>query len=116
MSTGIIGEFMPMEKIEKGIAAAAEKLANNDASFDAAARGILTTDTVKKVASRTLTLTDKEVRLVGFAKGAAMIGPNMATMLGLLLTDAPPDGRFGSANAPWRRPTRVSTVSASKGT
>ncbi len=88
MSTGIIGEFLPMEKIEKGIADAAGRLAGDEASFDAAARGILTTDTTKKVASRTCVLGGREIRLVGFAKGAAMIGPNMATMLGLLLTDA----------------------------
>ena len=89
MSTGIIGEFLPMEKIEKGIADAAKQLAAEETAFDAAARGILTTDTVTKVASRQLTLGGREIRLLGFAKGAAMIGPNMATMLGLLLTDAP---------------------------
>ena len=89
MSTGIIGEFLPMEKIQKGITDASERLSRDETSFDAAARGILTTDTVKKVAARKLNLGGREIRLVGFAKGAAMIGPNMATMLGLLLTDAP---------------------------
>ena len=88
MSTGIIGEFMPMEKIEKGIAAAAGCLGDDAASFDAAARGLLTTDTVTKVAARAITIGGKEVRIVGMAKGAAMIGPNMATLLGLVLTDA----------------------------
>ncbi len=88
MSTGIIGEFLPMEKIEKGIASAAQRLGDDADSFHAAARGLLTTDTVTKVSARSLTIGGKEVRIVGLAKGAAMIGPNMATMLGLILTDA----------------------------
>ncbi len=88
MSTGIIGVFLPMEKIEKGIASAAGRLGADADSFDAAARGILTTDTAAKVSARALTIGGKEVRIVGMAKGAAMIGPNMATMLGLILTDA----------------------------
>lgn len=88
MSTGIIGEFLPMETIEKGIASAAQRLGDDADAFDAAARGILTTDTVTKVSAQSLTIGGKEVRIVGMAKGAAMIGPNMATMLGLILTDA----------------------------
>ena len=88
MSTGIIGEFLPMEKIEKGIASAAGVLSADADSFDAAARGLLTTDKVTKVSAKSLTISGKEVRIVGMAKGAAMIGPNMATMLGLILTDA----------------------------
>ncbi|HEX7380226.1 MAG TPA: bifunctional glutamate N-acetyltransferase/amino-acid acetyltransferase ArgJ [Pirellulales bacterium] len=89
MSTGIIGEFLPMEKIATGIAAAAERLAADDASMVAAARGMLTTDTRHKLAGRTLQMGGREVRVMGMAKGAAMIGPRMATMLGLILTDAP---------------------------
>lgn len=89
MSTGIIGEFLPMEKIATGIAAAAERLAADDASMVAAARGMLTTDTRHKLAGRTLQIGGREVRVMGMAKGAAMIGPRMATMLGLILTDAP---------------------------
>jgi len=88
MSTGIIGEFLPMEKIEKGIGEAADRLGSTLEHLDAAASGILTTDTVTKIVSRSLTFGGKEVRLLGFAKGAAMIGPNMATMLGLVVTDA----------------------------
>lgn len=89
MSTGIIGEFLPMEKIATGIAAAAVRLAADDASMVAAARGMLTTDTRHKLAGRTLQMSGREVRVMGMAKGAAMIGPRMATMLGLILTDAP---------------------------
>ena len=88
LSTGIIGEFMPMQKVAGGIAAAGQKLGSDPESLVAAARGMMTTDTVEKLAGRTLNLASGEVTLVGMAKGAAMIGPNMATMLGVLLTDA----------------------------
>ena len=88
MSTGIIGEFLPMEKIEAGIPAVAEKLGSTDEHLDLAARGILTTDTVTKVAGRTLKIDGRTIQLTGIAKGAAMIGPNMATLLGLIMTDA----------------------------
>ena len=88
MSTGIIGEFLPLEKIEPGIHAVAGKLGSTLEHLDLAARGILTTDTVTKIVSRSLQIGGQEVRMTGFAKGAAMIGPNMATMLGLIMTDA----------------------------
>lgn len=88
LSTGVIGNFMPMDKIAAGIRDAAAKLAASDSDLVAAARGMLTTDTTHKLASRTLTLAGKTVRITGMAKGAAMIGPNMATMLGVILTDA----------------------------
>jgi glutamate N-acetyltransferase / amino-acid N-acetyltransferase len=88
MSTGVIGQFLPMETIAAGISAAGEQLGDDEESLIAAARGMMTTDTVEKLACRTLKLASGEVRLVGMAKGAAMIGPNMATMLGILLTDA----------------------------
>jgi glutamate N-acetyltransferase/amino-acid N-acetyltransferase len=88
LSTGVIGEFLPMEKIEAGIQAAAKLLGNNEDALVAAARGMLTTDTTHKLAGRTLTLGGRTVQITGMAKGAAMIGPNMATMLGVVLTDA----------------------------
>jgi glutamate N-acetyltransferase/amino-acid N-acetyltransferase len=56
--------------------------------LDAVAHAICTTDTRIKVASRLLTLDGGEVRVTGFAKGAAMIGPNLATMLAFIVTDA----------------------------
>jgi glutamate N-acetyltransferase/amino-acid N-acetyltransferase len=89
LSTGIIGEFLPMDKIEQGISAAAVKLGNSEASLVSAARGMMTTDTVEKLAGRTLSLGGRDVQITGMAKGAAMIGPNMATMLAVILTDAP---------------------------
>ncbi|MFO0901014.1 MAG: bifunctional glutamate N-acetyltransferase/amino-acid acetyltransferase ArgJ [Pirellulales bacterium] len=91
MQTGIIGEFMAMPKFEAGIAAAANQLAANAAALDSASRGLMTTDTVPKVFGRQLKIGGGEVRVLGLAKGAAMIGPNMATMLGLVLTDAAVD-------------------------
>ena len=89
MSTGIIGEQLKMDKVETGIAAAASSLANDDEAFIAAAKGIMTTDLVHKVSGRELTLGGHTVRVSGMAKGSGMIGPNMATMLGVVLTDAP---------------------------
>lgn len=88
MSTGIIGEFLPMEKIRRGIAMAAAALGDDQQAFDAAARAIMTTDVTKKVAGRKITIAGRPVSIVGMAKGAGMIGPKMATLLGLVLTDA----------------------------
>jgi len=89
MSTGVIGEFLPMDKIEQGISAAVVKLDRTAAALESAARGMMTTDTVPKLAGRSLVIDDREIRITGLAKGAAMIGPNMATMLAVILTDAP---------------------------
>ncbi len=88
LSTGIIGEFLPMEKIAAGIEAAAAKLGDDEPSLLSAARGMMTTDTRHKLAGRRLTLQGRTVHVCGMAKGAAMIGPNMATMLCVVLTDA----------------------------
>lgn len=88
MSTGIIGEFLPMEKIAAGAKLAATRLAEDEAAFMSAVRGIMTTDQYPKFASRELALGGRVIRLAGMCKGAGMIGPNMATMLGVVLTDA----------------------------
>jgi glutamate N-acetyltransferase/amino-acid N-acetyltransferase len=88
MSTGVIGVFLPMDKITAGTTAAAARLGSDEGAFLAAARGILTTDKGMKVASRSLTIGGREVRIAGMCKGAGMIGPNMATMLGIVTTDA----------------------------
>ena len=88
MSTGVIGVFLPMDKIVAGANAAAAKLGTDEAAFLSAARGILTTDKAIKIASRTVNIAGREVRLAGMCKGAGMIGPNMATMLGIVTTDA----------------------------
>jgi len=84
-STGVIGRLLPMAVFETGIPVAAKNLGSDLAAFEAAATATLTTDTRIKTASRQV---GPHV-VAGFAKGAAMIGPNMATMLGFVLTDAP---------------------------
>ncbi|MGL6077060.1 MAG: bifunctional glutamate N-acetyltransferase/amino-acid acetyltransferase ArgJ [Fimbriiglobus sp.] len=84
-STGVIGRLLPMAILEAGIPQTAKKLAPGEEAFSDAAHAIITTDTVIKTASKTL---PSGQIVAGFAKGAAMIGPNMATMLGFLFTDA----------------------------
>jgi glutamate N-acetyltransferase/amino-acid N-acetyltransferase len=88
MSTGIIGVFLPMDKIAAGTTAAAAKLGTDEAAFLSAARGILTTDKGMKIASRSLSIGGTTVRLAGMCKGAGMIGPQMATLLAVVTTDA----------------------------
>ncbi len=87
-STGIIGRFLPMEKLNAGIPKACEQLATDGPAFENAARGMMTTDTFPKFGSRTVEMGGKTVTVYGVAKGAAMIAPNMATMLCVVLTDA----------------------------
>ena len=85
-STGVIMESLPVERIVAGLPAA---LADAQAAHWArAAEGIMTTDTLPKAASRQITLGGKLVTITGISKGAGMIRPNMATMLGFLATDA----------------------------
>lgn len=87
-STGVIGQPLPMSPIERGIRTAAANLADTPAAFDDVAHAILTTDTRIKTATRQIDLDGATVRLTGLAKGAAMIGPNMATMLAFVCSDA----------------------------
>ena len=90
MSTGVIGHHLPMQKIEAGIRDAAAKLDNSEAAFLAASDAILTTDNGRKVLSESaVDAAGNTYRMAGMCKGAGMIGPNMATMLGLVLTDFP---------------------------
>jgi len=88
-STGVIGRHLPMPAVESGIRAAVGRLDASVQSFEHAARAILTTDTRIKVSTRAITVQGTEYHVTGFAKGAAMIGPNLATMLAFVLTDAP---------------------------
>jgi len=88
LSTGVIGEFLPLEKVAAGIAAAAERLGSDDAAALTAARGMMTTDTRPKLAGGTFEAEGTCFTLFAMAKGAAMIGPRMATMLGIVLVDA----------------------------
>ena len=88
-STGIIGRLLPMSTVGPGIVAAAKSLRDDVDALNDFAHSILTTDTKVKVASLEVNLHGTPIRFTGIAKGAAMIGPNMATMLGFILTDAP---------------------------
>ncbi len=89
MSTGVIGRFLDIEKVESGIEQAAKALSSDEAAFLRAADGILTTDNGRKITTRRVHLGQREIRIAGMAKGAGMIGPNMATMLCCVTTDAP---------------------------
>ena len=89
LSTGIIGEFLPMPTVLAGIGQAAELLGDDQRSLVSAARGMMTTDTRPKLCGSTFTAGDRTISVAGVAKGAAMVGPRMATMLGIVLTDAP---------------------------
>lgn len=88
MSTGVIGQQLPMDCIARGIRDAGQQLGETRTCFDSASEAILTTDKGPKVAFREFEFEGETVRLAGMAKGAGMIGPNMATMLGIIVTDA----------------------------
>ncbi|MAX90520.1 MAG: bifunctional ornithine acetyltransferase/N-acetylglutamate synthase [Pseudomonas sp.] len=85
-STGVIGELLPVEKIEGALPAALADLDENH--WAEAATGIMTTDTLPKGASRQFEHEGVTVTVTGISKGAGMIRPNMATMLGYIATDA----------------------------
>ena len=85
-STGVILEPLPMDRLLAGLPKAVADL-RSDNWFNAA-HSIMTTDTQPKIVSRQITLEGKTVTLTGISKGAGMIRPNMATMLGFLATDA----------------------------
>jgi len=85
-STGVIGENLPVAKIEKALPNAVSAL--DEGNWNQAAHGIMTTDTFAKGASLIIELDGHPVTLTGISKGAGMIQPNMATMLGFVATDA----------------------------
>ncbi len=85
-STGVIGSFLPVPKVMKGISSAVSAL--NSQGGNAAVRAIMTTDTREKVIAVEGRIGGKTVRIGGIAKGAGMIHPNMATMLAFITTDA----------------------------
>jgi glutamate N-acetyltransferase / amino-acid N-acetyltransferase len=85
-STGVIMEVLPVDRIAAGLPAAKADLAEDH--WADAAQGIMTTDTVPKAASRQVQIGGKTVTITGISKGAGMIRPNMATMLGFVATDA----------------------------
>jgi glutamate N-acetyltransferase/amino-acid N-acetyltransferase len=86
MSTGVIMEPLPVERIEAGLPDCVADLAADH--WASAAEAIMTTDTVPKAVSRQVVIDGRTITVTGIAKGAGMIEPNMATMLGLIATDA----------------------------
>jgi glutamate N-acetyltransferase/amino-acid N-acetyltransferase len=88
LSTGIIGRPMPMEKIKTGLPIAVGLCGETKENFESASQAILTTDKGPKTMDTTLQIGGDGVCIAGMAKGAGMIGPNMATMLAVVLTDA----------------------------
>ncbi len=85
MSTGVIGQHLPMDKLRAAIRSAAESLSANGGHT--AARAIMTTDTVPKEACVQVDVAGRTVTIAGMCKGSGMIHPNMATMLGVIVTD-----------------------------
>lgn len=85
-STGVIGEYLPVQKIEQGLPSALADLSDNN--WASAAEGIMTTDTRPKGVSKEFYYAGERIRIEGISKGAGMIKPNMATMLGFITCDA----------------------------
>ncbi|HSN21076.1 MAG TPA: bifunctional glutamate N-acetyltransferase/amino-acid acetyltransferase ArgJ [Usitatibacter sp.] len=86
LSTGVIMEPLPVERIERGLPECIADLAPDH--WASAAEAIMTTDTVPKAVSRQAVIDGRTVTVTGIAKGAGMIQPNMATMLAVIATDA----------------------------
>ncbi|MCW8889409.1 MAG: bifunctional glutamate N-acetyltransferase/amino-acid acetyltransferase ArgJ [Sedimenticola sp.] len=85
-STGVIGELLPVDKVAVAVPDALTSL--TEQGWASAARAIMTTDTVPKMATRQIELSGKTVTITGIAKGSGMIRPDMATMLAYIATDA----------------------------
>ena len=86
MSTGVIGVQLPIAKLLAGVPQAVDQLAPD--GWEAAAAAIMTTDTRPKLATGRCRVGEREITCTGIAKGAGMIHPNMATLLGVVVTDA----------------------------
>ena len=84
-STGVIGQSLPVEKIKNALPKVVLNLVENQ--WEQAARAIMTTDTFPKGVSKVIVLNGENVTINGISKGAGMIKPNMATMLGYIATD-----------------------------
>lgn len=91
-STGVIGEQLPMPVLNAGIDQVVDGISENNWSL--AARGIMTTDTVAKAISKTISVDGQQITISGIAKGSGMICPDMATMLAFIATDADVEKEF----------------------
>ncbi len=87
-STGVIGVFLPMEKVIAGIDKLTPMLDNSNENAEKCALGIMTTDTFIKSVCVNVKIAGVDVKIAGIAKGSGMIHPNMATMLNFITTDA----------------------------
>ena len=87
-STGVIGHFLPMDKIRAGISTLASNIGESAEHGEAFANGILTTDLKTKTAITQFKLAKRTITIAGCCKGSGMIAPNMATMLAYVATDA----------------------------
>ena len=86
LSTGVIMEHLPVDRIKTALPACIADLSPNN--WASAAEAIMTTDTVPKAVSRQVVIDGRTITVTGISKGAGMIQPNMATMLGIIATDA----------------------------
>jgi glutamate N-acetyltransferase/amino-acid N-acetyltransferase len=89
MSTGVIGQQLPMDCVRSGIDDACKQLGNDADAFMRSAEAILTTDKDRKTDCTQLECGGQSYRIAAMAKGAGMIAPNMATLLAVIMTDAP---------------------------
>src|SRR5699024_2127235 len=87
-STGVIGQQLPIEKLEAGVKTMAPALDGSLSAGSLAAEAIMTTDTKKKEIAYCVEIGGKEVTIGGMCKGSGMIHPNMCTMLSFITTDA----------------------------
>lgn len=87
-STGVIGHFLPRQALASGFDSVVDGLTAEPSGYLAGATGMMTTDTVPKMCVRDVKLSGGTIRVSGVCKGAAMIAPNMATMLAVVMTDA----------------------------
>ena len=94
-STGVIGRPLPMARIEEGITTVTTRLSPQ--GFSDAAHAIMTTDTRPKIVSEQVQLAGDQITILGIAKGAGMIRPQLATMLAFIMTDARADAAVLSA-------------------
>jgi glutamate N-acetyltransferase / amino-acid N-acetyltransferase len=86
LSTGVIMERLPVDRLEAGLPGCVADLSGSN--WASAAEAIMTTDTVAKAVSRQVVIDGRTITVTGIAKGAGMIQPHMATMLGIIATDA----------------------------
>ncbi len=87
LSTGVIGEYLPMDKLRNGVTGLCQTALKNDNNPYNFMNAIFTTDTNPKIISKEILIDGKNIHILGTAKGAGMIFPNMATMLGFIVTD-----------------------------